>query len=77
MIINSPLTDGGTGVYKMYYESLPGTSNDYGESGAVTCSRSVTSDPITSGTISSGSITFTYDYDGTLQEVITVSVDTL
>ena len=74
MTFNAPLTDGGTGVYKMYYESLPGASNDYGESGAVTVVDG-NSDPIT-GTISSGSITFTYDYDGDTTGGRTVSVDT-
>lgn len=74
MTFNAPLTDGGTGVYKMYYESLPGASNDYGESGAVTVVDG-NSAPIT-GTISSGSITFTYDYDGDTTGGRTVSVDT-
>jgi hypothetical protein len=62
---NSVLTAGGTGYYRMYFTTLPGASNDYGESGAVTVNDK---DAVAiTGTISGATIAFTFDYDGNVQ----------
>lgn len=62
---NAALTSGGTGYYRMYFTTLPGASNDYGESGAVTVNDK-DGNPIT-GVISAGSIAFTFDYSNNAQ----------
>jgi hypothetical protein len=62
---NSFLTSGGTGYYRMYFSTLPGAGNDYGESGAVTVDNAAGAD--ITGTISGASISFTFDYDGNTQ----------
>jgi hypothetical protein len=62
---NSNLTSGGTGYYKLYFTTLPGASNDYGESGAVVVDDNSAAD--ISGTITGASINFTFDYDGNSQ----------
>ena len=46
----------------MMFTSPAGLGNDYGEAGAITV-VDASSNPIT-GTISAGSIAFTFDYDG-------------
>jgi hypothetical protein len=51
--------------YRLMFTSPTGAGNDYGEAGAITV-NDATGTPIT-GTISSGSIAFTYDYDGNTQ----------
>lgn len=48
--------------YRLFYTSPSGDGNDYGEAGALTV-LDASNNPIT-GTISSGSISFTFDYDG-------------
>lgn len=58
---NSPLVGAGSS-YRMMFTSPAGAGNDYGEAGAITV-QDATASPIT-GTISSGSIAFTFDYDG-------------
>ncbi len=62
---NSFLTAGGTGYYRMYFSTLPGASNDYGESGAVTVDNAAGAD--IAGTITGGQLAFTFDYDGNSQ----------
>lgn len=47
--------------YRLYYTAPTGAGNDYGEAGAITV-NDATATPI-AGTISSGSIPFTFDYD--------------
>jgi hypothetical protein len=47
--------------YRLMYSAPSGAGNDYGESGAITV-LDASDNPIT-GTISSGSIAFTFDYD--------------
>jgi hypothetical protein len=47
------------------FTTPPGAGNDYGESGAITVNNASGS-PIT-GTISTSSISFDYDYDGNTQ----------
>ncbi len=48
--------------YRLMFTSPPGAGNDYGEAGALTVEDASGSD--ITGTISSGSITFSFDYDG-------------
>jgi hypothetical protein len=62
---NSALTAGGTGYFRMYFTTLPGASNDYGEASAVTVDDNAAAD--IAGTISAASIAFTFDYDGNVQ----------
>jgi len=59
---NSPLVGAGSS-YRMMYSAPAGAGNDYGESGAITVLKADGVTPIT-GTISSGSISFDFDYDG-------------
>jgi hypothetical protein len=69
---NSPLVGSGSS-YRLMFSAPPGAGNDYGEAGAVTVNDAAGS-PIT-GTISSGSIGFTYDYDGNVQSGFTAATD--
>jgi hypothetical protein len=62
---NAALTAGGTGYFRMYFTTLPGASNDYGESGAVTVDDNSVAD--IAGTITGSTIAFTFDYDGNVQ----------
>lgn len=61
---NSVLQGAGSS-YRLMFTSPPGAGNDYGEAGAITVNNAAGT-PIT-GTISSGSIAFDYDYDGNTQ----------
>lgn len=58
---NSTLVGAGSS-YRLIFTSPAGAGNDYGESAAVTV-QDASASPIT-GTISSSSISFTFDYDG-------------
>jgi hypothetical protein len=69
---NSPLVGSGSS-YRLMYTSPTGAGNDYGEAGAVTV-NDASGAPIT-GTISAGSIGFTYDYDGNVQAGFTAATD--
>jgi hypothetical protein len=65
---SSNLTTGGAGYYRMYFtndDAGANAGNDYGTSGAITVDDASSSD--IAGTISSSSISFTYDYDGNTQ----------
>lgn len=59
--------------YRMFFTTLPGAGNDWWEAGAVTVNDK-DGTPIT-GTISSGSIAFTFDYDGNVQGGRTAGTD--
>jgi len=59
---NSVLVGAGSS-YRLMYTSGPGALDNYGESGAITVLKADGVTPI-SGTISSGSIAFDFDYDG-------------
>ena len=48
--------------YRLMYTTPDGIGNDYGESGAITVKDAV-GNPVT-GTIGSGEIPFSFDYDG-------------
>lgn len=69
---NSPLIGAGSS-YRLMFAAPPGAGNDFGEAGAVTV-NDASGTPIT-GTISSGSISFTYDYDGNTQAGFTAGTD--
>lgn len=64
LTFNSPLQGSGS-YYRMFFDTLPSTSDDWGESGAVTVNDN-NGDPI-AGTISGSSVSFTFDYDGNVQ----------
>lgn len=59
---NSVLVGAGSS-YRLMYTSGPGVNDNYGEVGAITVLKADGTTPI-SGTISSGSIGFDFDYDG-------------
>jgi hypothetical protein len=61
MSFNSVLVGAGSS-YRLMYSAPTGAGNDYGESGAITVNNA-SAVPIT-GTISSASIAFDFDYDG-------------
>lgn len=69
---NSYLTSGGTGYYRMYFTDLAG-DYDYGKTDAITVNDKDGS-PI-QGTISGGTISFTFDYDGNSQGSRTPGTD--
>lgn len=70
---NSFLTSGSTGYYRMYFTTLPGDNNDYGESSAVTVEDAT---PVAiAGTITSGAINFTFAYDSNVQGGRTAGTD--
>lgn len=62
---NAFLQTGGTGYYRAYFTTLPGATNDYGESGAVTVNDK-DGNPI-QGAIIGASINWSFDYDGNNQ----------
>ena len=64
MSFNAPLTAGSTGYYTMYYATTPG-GDDYGEGTAIIVKDKDGVD--ISGTITSGSIAFTFDYSNNVQ----------
>ena len=72
MSFNTPLVGAGSS-YRLMFTSPPGAGNDFGESGAITVNNAAGS-PIT-GLISSGSISFDYDYDGNVQGGATAGTD--
>lgn len=72
MTFNAPLQGAGSS-YRLIFTTLPGAGNDFGESGAVTVNDAAGT-PIT-GTISSGGISFTFDYDGNTQGGRTAGTD--
>lgn len=61
------------GYYTMYFTSLPGAGNDYGESGAVIVDDNGGTD--ISGTITGSTLSFTFDYDGNVQGGRTAGTD--
>ena len=72
MAFNTPLVGAGS-AYRLMYTAPAGAGNDYGEAGAVTVNNAAGT-PIT-GTISAGSFTFDYDYDGNTQAGFTAGTD--
>ena len=64
---------GSGSYYRMMFTTLPGVLDDFGESGSVTI-NDASGNPIV-GTFSSGSVGFTFDYDGNTQGGRTAGVD--
>ena len=69
---NSFLTSGGTGYYRMYFTDLAGAA-DYGFTGAITVENASAVGIF--GTITSGSIPFTFAYDSNIQGGRTAGTD--
>lgn len=61
MAFNAIMVGGGSS-YRMMFTTGPGAGDDYGEAGAITCKNASLVD--ITGTIATGSIDFTFDYDG-------------
>ena len=72
MNFNSVLVGAGSS-YRLLFTTLPGATNDFGESGAVTV-NDASGTPIT-GSISAAQIAFTFDYDGNVQGGRTAGTD--
>jgi hypothetical protein len=53
-------------VYRVFYKTLPGAGNDFGEAGAVVVNRADGS-PMSGSVGGSSSVTLTFDYDGNVQ----------
>lgn len=70
---NSFLSQGSAGVYRFFFKTLPGLTNDYGEAGAVTVNDKDGA-PLT-GLITAGSIPFTFAYDSNVQGGRTAGTD--
>lgn len=64
---------GAGGYYRMYFGALPGASDDFGESGAITV-NDAGGTPI-AGSIAGASVSFTFDYDGNVQGGRTAGAD--
>ena len=64
---------GAGGYYRMYFTTLPGAGNDFGEASAVTVQDASAAD--ITGTISSGSVSFTFAYDTNTQGGRTAGTD--
>ena len=72
MKFNAPLIGAGS-AYRLMFTSPPGAGNDFGEAGAITVNNAAGT-PI-AGVISSGVISFDYDYDGNVQGGFTSATD--
>lgn len=72
LVFNSVLVGAGSS-YRLFFASLPGATNDWGEAGAVTVNNAA-GVPI-SGSITSGAISFDFDYDGNVQGGRTAGTD--
>jgi hypothetical protein len=62
---NSNLVSDGSAVYRMFFTTLPGAGNDFGQSGAVLVNDN-SGTPI-SGTVTGSTVSFDFDYDGNNQ----------
>jgi hypothetical protein len=72
IIANTPLVGAGS-YYRMFFTASPGVLDDFGESGAITV-NDASGNPI-AGTISSGTTSFTFDYDANVQGGRTAGTD--
>lgn len=70
---NDNLVNDGAAKYWVYFSTLPGAGNDWGESGAVIVDDA--SDVDIAGTITGSSVTKTFDYDGNVQGGRTAGTD--
>lgn len=69
---NTPL-QGASSYYRMFFDTLPSTSDDWGESGAVTVNDK--DGNAIASSISGGTVSFTFDYDGNVQGGRTAGTD--
>lgn len=65
LTFNTFLTTGSTGYYRMYFDTLPGIGDDWGESGSLTVNDK-DGNPI-QGTINAATIPWTFAYDSNTQ----------
>lgn len=72
LTFNAALQGAGS-YYRMYFGALPSAGDDFGEAGAVTVKDASVVD--IAGTVSGGSIGFTFDYDGNVQGGRTAGTD--
>jgi hypothetical protein len=70
---NSNLVSDGAAEYWVYFTTLPGAGNDWGEAGAVLVKNASGVDM--TGTITGTPVTFTFDYDGNVQGGRTAGTD--
>jgi hypothetical protein len=70
---NDNLVNDGSAKYWVYFTTLPGATNDWGESGAVIVDDASAADM--TGTISGSSVTKTFDYDGNTRGGRTAGTD--
>jgi hypothetical protein len=70
---NDNLVSDGSAKYWVYFTTLPGAGNDFGEAGAVIVDDASAADM--SGTITGSSVTKTFDYDGNVQGGRTAATD--
>ena len=70
---NDNLVNDPTAKFWVYFSTLPGAGNDWGESGAVLVKDGSNADM--TGSVSAGSITKTFDYDGNSQSGRTPATD--
>lgn len=71
---NDNLKNDASAKYWMFFTTLPGSTNDFGETGAVIVKDSSTAD--ITGTVSGAdSVAFTFDYDGNVQGGRTAGTD--
>ena len=74
LAFNTNLVADTVAVYRMFFKTLPGAGNDYGESGAITV-NDASGDPI-AGTISGrGELAFDFAYDSNVQGGRTTGTD--
>lgn len=64
---------GAGSYYRMYFATLPGASDDFGEAGAITV-NDASGTPI-AGAIGGDTVSFTFDYDGNVQGGRTAGAD--
>lgn len=70
---NPNLVSDGAAKYWVYFTTLPGAGNDWGEASAVLVQNASAADM--TGTISGTPVTFTFDYDGNVQGGRTAATD--
>lgn len=70
---NANLVSDGAAIYRMYFTTLPGAGNDFGEAGAVLVQDGASAD--ISGPIAGASVPFSFNYDSNVQGGRTAGTD--
>lgn len=73
LTFNANLVNDPSAVYRLYFTTLPGAGNDFGETGAVLV-NDADGNPI-SGAVSGASISFSFNYDSNVQGGRTAGTD--